>query len=86
MVKFKRVSIKSLLIGMMESYLRTEYRKMKEDDDMNKLINNIEKRNPYTKTIVVEEGRPQSWTVTNKNKYYLPNIPNFNNFRDEMDW
>ena len=86
MVKFKRVSRTSLLIGMMESYLRTEYRRMKEDDDLNQLINNIEERNRYSKSKVVEEDRPQSWSVSQKDEYYPPNIPNFNDFRDEMDW
>ena len=86
LVKFKRVSRTSLLIGMMESYLRTEYRRMKEDDDLNQLINNIEERNRYSKSKVVEEDRPQSWSVSKKDEYYPPNIPNFNDFRDEMDW
>ena len=88
MVKFKRVSRTSLLIGMMESYLRTEYRRMKEDDDLNQLINDIENRNRYTKTKVVEEDRSEGWSV-GKEDYYppsIPNIPQFNDFRDEMDW
>ena len=85
MAKFKRVS-RTSVDRHDGSHLRTEYRRMKEDDDLNQLINNIEERNRYSKSKVVEEDRPQSWSVSKKDEYYPPNIPNFNDFRDEMDW
>jgi hypothetical protein len=45
LVKFKRISRTSMLITLMESYIRTEVLKLKEDDNINKLITNVKLRN-----------------------------------------
>ena len=84
MVKFKRVSRTSILIGMMESYLRNEYRRIKEDNQLNDLIVDIEKRN--TKPIIKQNTeRPTEWSVNKKrvDDYEPPMIPSFNDDDDE---
>ena len=86
MVKFKRMSRTSLLVGMMESYLRSEYRKLKEDDELNDLIVDIEKRNEK-KVVVNDNQRPTEWSVNKVNKkddyWEPPSIPTFN---DDWRW
>ena len=91
LVRFKRVSRTSILISMMESYLRSEYQKMKDDDDLNHLINDIEGRN-RSKVVSVSKEPVREWSVGRDNSYYPPTIPSFNDFRDEenfkneLDW
>lgn len=86
MVKFKRMSRTSLLVGMMESYLRSEYRKLKEDDELNDLIVDIESRNEK-KVVQKNDHRPTEWSVnkvSKKDDYWEPpTIPTFN---DEWRW
>ena len=45
LVKFKRVSRTSMLIQLMETFIRTEQQRLKEDDSLNHLISDITKRN-----------------------------------------
>lgn len=45
LVRFKRVSRTSMLIHLMENYIRTEKQNMKTDDVLNELIIDISKRN-----------------------------------------
>ena len=86
MVKFKRVTRTSLLIGMMESYLRHEYRKIKEDDELNNLIVDIEKRNVKTVKEEVTKSQSDGWTFNNRDDYYEPPmIPTIND-DDDNGW
>ena len=48
LVRFKRVSRTSMLVHLMEHYIRSEKKRIEEDGDLNSLINNIEMRNRKT--------------------------------------
>ena len=43
--KFKRISRTSVLIGLMEKYIRAEHQCLAEDGNLNKLISDIKNRN-----------------------------------------
>ena len=45
LVRFKRVSRTSMLVHLMEHYIRSEKKRIEEDGDLNFLINDIEQRN-----------------------------------------
>ena len=45
LVRFKRVSRTSMLVRLMEDYLRSEHQKMKDDGTLNQMIQDIGKRN-----------------------------------------
>ena len=45
LVRFKRVSRTSMLIHLMEHYIRTEKKSIMDDHNLNSLINDIEERN-----------------------------------------
>lgn len=44
-VKFKNVSRTSMLIRLMESYVRSEFNRLEEDNKINQLIMNVKLRN-----------------------------------------
>ena len=45
LVKFKRVSRTSLLIHLMENYIRTEHQMMERDNTLNELMSDLSERN-----------------------------------------
>jgi hypothetical protein len=45
LVRFKRVSRTSMLIHLMEGYIRSEWKQIKDDDDLNHMIKDLEHRN-----------------------------------------
>ena len=45
LVRFKRVSRTSMLVRLMEDYMRSEHQKMKYDRSLNLMINDIGQRN-----------------------------------------
>ena len=45
LVRFKSVSRTSMLVRLMEDYLRSEHSKMKEDNSLNLMINQLGERN-----------------------------------------
>jgi hypothetical protein len=45
LVKFKRVSRTSMLVHLMENYLRTEQQKLKEDKNLNDLVAHLRVQN-----------------------------------------
>lgn len=45
LVRFKRVSRTSMLVRLMEDYMRSEHQKMKDDESLNLMINDIGQRN-----------------------------------------
>ena len=65
LIKFKRISRTSMLITLMESYIRTEVLKLKEDDNINKLITNVKLRN-NTPTQTLKKNDPSQSPVTPK--------------------
>ena len=45
LVRFKRISRTSMLIQLMETYIRKEKKLLEEDNDLNLMIKDVEKRN-----------------------------------------
>ena len=45
LVRFKRVSRTSMLLSLMETYIREENQRLKDDRSLNSLINDIEEKN-----------------------------------------
>lgn len=45
LVRFKRVSRTSMLIHLMETYIRLEKKRMEDDNSLNLMIKNVEQRN-----------------------------------------
>ena len=45
LVRFKRVSRTSMLIHLMENYIRMEKKRMEDDNSLNLMIKDVEKRN-----------------------------------------
>lgn len=74
LVKFKRVSRTSMLIHLMESYIRTEKKNMEDDDTLNLMINDLSVRNKKDlKKEIDEELEP-------------PMIPTFRDDLNNDDW
>ena len=71
LVKFKRVSRTSMLVHLMENYLRTEQQKLKEDKNLNDLVTQLRVQN---KSKIINEMREQ---------YEPPMIPNSS---DKRSW
>lgn len=71
LVKFKRVSRTSMLVHLMENYLRTEQQKLKEDKNLNDLITHLRVQN---KSEIINEMKEQ---------YEPPMIPNSS---DKRSW
>ena len=65
-VKFKRISRTSVLIGLMEKYIRAEHQCLAEDGKLNKLISDIKNRN--------QQPEPSSQSKIEEH-YYPPEIP-----------
>lgn len=74
MVKFKRVSRTSCLVGLMESWLRHEVKKLEEDNKLNHLIRDMKLRN-----------RPTHNFVRNEDEYDMLPQPIFTS-DDEYNW
>ena len=74
-VKFKRISRTSVLIGLMERYIRAEHQNLEEDGKLSKLISDIKKRNlkpePLRRTKIEEH-------------YYPPEIPEIHDWQDRL--
>ena len=45
LVRFKRVSRTSMLVHLMETYIRSESKRLREDNDLNKMIVDLKHRN-----------------------------------------
>ena len=56
LVKFKRVSRTSMLVHLMENYLRTEQQKLKEDKNLNDLVTHLRVQN---KSEIINEMKEQ---------------------------
>ena len=71
LVRFKRVSRTSMLVHLMENYLRSEQQKLKEDKHLNDLVTHLHQQN---KSEIINEMREH---------YEPPMIPNVS---DERSW
>ena len=73
-VKFKRISRTSVLIGLMEKYIRAEHQCLAEDGKLNKLISDIKNRN--------QQPEPSRQSKIEEH-YYPPEIPTLD---DDYTW
>ena len=73
-VKFKRISRTSVLIGLMEKYIRAEHQNLEEDGKLNKLISDIKSRN--------QQPEPLRQSKIEEH-YYPPTIPTVD---DDCTW
>ena len=80
LVRFKRVSRTSMLVRLMEDYLRSEHQKMKDDGSLNLMINDIGKRN---RDDLKKEIRNDIRKV--REEYEPPMIPMISDY-DTEDW
>ncbi len=80
LVRFKRVSRTSMLVHLMESYIRSEKKLMEDDNTLNLLINDVEKRNK-------EDLKTQLRTDKSEveEEYEPPMIPTLNEKRSWSD-
>ena len=80
LVRFKRVSRTSMLVHLMENYIRSEKKLMEDDDTLNLLINDVEKRNK-------EELKTQLRAMKSEveEEYEPPMIPTLNEKRSWSD-
>ena len=80
LVRFKRVSRTSMLVHLMESYIRSEKKLMEDDNTLNLMINDVEKRNK-------EDLKTQLRTMKSEEEeeYEPPMIPTLNEKRSWSD-
>jgi len=80
LVRFKRVSRTSMLVRLMEDYMRSEHQKMKDDGSLNLMINDIGQRN---REDLKKEIRKDIRAV--REEYEPPMIPMTSDY-DNDDW
>ena len=80
LVKFKRGSRTSYLVGFMDNFIREEFKRLEETNRVNELIQNIRNRNPQP--IKLTKSSDEVWK-NHKDDYTPPNIPTFS---DDFDW
>ena len=80
LVRFKRVSRTSMLVRLMEDYMRSEHQKMKDDGSLNLMINDIGQRN---REDLKKEFRKDIREV--REEYEPPMIPMTSDY-DIDDW
>ena len=80
LVRFKRVSRTSMLVHLMENYIRSEKKLMEDDNTLNLMINDVEKRNK-------EDLKTQLRTMKSEveEEYEPPMIPTLNEKRSWSD-
>ena len=92
--KFKRVSRTSVMNRLLENYLRTETKQIKEDGKLNELLQSVRSKNPpiprQTKSNTQNRSSWTKWVTRDKSDqviedYEPPNIPSFDE-DDEDSW
>ena len=78
LVKFKRVSRTSMLVHLMETYCRSEQRRLKEDNILNQMVVDLTQRN---KKELKEEVKKEIST-----EYEPPMIPTVDDDYSKDDW
>lgn len=78
LVKYKRTSRTSVINGLIEMYCRQEYKRLEDDDKINRLILDMKVRNSNSKPVM----KVQSFTVNETENYEPPMVPSFD---DEWD-
>ena len=80
LVRFKRVSRTSMLVRLMEDYMRSEHQRMKDDGSLNLMIKDIGQRN---REDLKQEIRKDIREV--RGEYEPPTIPISSDY-DNDDW
>lgn len=80
LVKFKRGSRTSYLVGFMDSFVREEFKRLEESNRINEFIHNIRNRNQ--KPSKLPKTSDDVWK-SSRDDYYPPTIPTIN---DDYDW
>ena len=65
LVRFKRISRTSIINYLMENWMRTEYQKLKDDEQISDLIENVKSKNIIQKNQITND-RPTQWSVKSK--------------------
>lgn len=79
LVKFKRGSRTSYLVGFMDNFIRNEFKRLEESNRVNEFIHSIRSRNKTTENL--PKSSDNVWK-THRDDYYEPiNIPHI-----EDDW
>ena len=74
LVKFKRGSRTSYLVGFMDHFIRSEFNRMKESNRINEFINGIRHRNSDTEPL--PKSSDNVWK-SHRDDYEPPMIPKF---------
>jgi len=80
LVKFKRGSRTSYLVGFMDNFVREEFKRLEESNRINEFIHNIRNRNQ--KPSKLTKTSDDVWK-SSRDDYYPPTIPTIN---DDYDW
>ena len=80
LVKFKRGSRTSYLVGFMDNFVREEFKRLEESNRINEFIHNIRNRNQKPSKLI--KTSDDVWK-SSRDDYYPPTIPTIN---DDYDW
>lgn len=80
LVKFKRGSRTSYLVGFMDNFVREEFKRLEESNRINEFIQNIRNRNQRPSKLI--KTSDDVWK-SSRDDYYPPTIPTIN---DDYDW
>ena len=83
--KFKRVSRTSMILNLMERFVRSEFQQLKEDDNLNTFLNDVKLRSSQPNTPSFNKQQSQkmwSW----EDSYVDDELPPSPIFHDQSDW
>ena len=66
LVRFKRISRTSIINYLMENWMRTEYQKLKDDEKITDLIENVKQKNEVKSEI----QKPTQWSVKSNTSHW----------------
>jgi hypothetical protein len=83
--KFKRVSRTSMILNLMEGFVRDEFKQIKDDDNLNTFIRDVKLRssNPSTPSFNRQQSQKMKGWESSYLDEELPPSPIFN---DQNDW
>ena len=61
LVKFKRVSRTSMMVHLIETYCRSEFKRLKEDNQLNQLVDELTQRNKRDLKKQIKEEVREEW-------------------------
>ena len=94
LVKFKRVSRTSMLIHLMENYIRTEHQMMERDNTLNEMMSDLSERNKKVikneliglKRDIDEELEPPMIPYTNESRSWDDHFEEDRNDISSVGW